>query len=90
MDRNEQIKIAEQMFDAVCVLVQRADLAEADAARLSGFYPIWDKTKSYGNNTWLRYGANAAGKPLLYTTTRNVAAGGTAPDVTPGSYRLIG
>ena len=89
MDKT-QLAVLEQMYDAVSVLIQRADLQEPDAIRLSAFYPVWDKTKAYGTNTWLRWGVNEAGKPLLWTVTKNVSAGGGAPDVTPGSYRLLG
>ena len=91
MEIKEQLATIGQMFDAICLLIQSApNIQEADAKRFSAFYPVWDKTKAYSNGTWLRWGANADGKPLLWATTKNVTANGGAPDVTPGAYRLIG
>jgi len=86
----EKMNILGQIFDALRVLVPAADLQEAQAVKLSAFYPIWSAEERYGNNNWLRWSANEDGKPLLWTTTRNIQPGGGAPDVTPGSYRLLG
>ena len=90
MELKEQMAVLDQIFDAISVLIQRADLQEPDAARLSAFYPMWDKSKAYGNGTLLRWRTNESGKPLLYAASKNITANGGAPDVTPGSYRLIG
>jgi len=85
----ELITLMGQISRAVSILVQRADIAETDAAEISAFYPLW-KPVAYGNNQWVRWGLDSSDKWQLWTTTRNVAAGGTPPDVTPGSWKLIG
>ena len=92
MESKEKLAIMGQMFDALCLLIQTGDLQEADAVRFSAFYPLWQPGVTYNNNTWLRYGTNVQGKPLLWSTTRgNVSSReGAEPDVTPGSYRLLG
>ena len=90
MNQNEMFAVIGQMRDAITLLVQRVTFDDVDAVKISAFYPLWEKPKSYGNGTFLRWGTNEAGKPLLYVTTGNVAANGGAPDVTPGKYKLLG
>ena len=83
-------KYYEQLARAVSILVQRTELEEADAATVAIFFPNWSKDKEYSNKEWVRWGEDEAGNPLLYAATKTIKAGGGAPDVTPGSYRLLG
>ena len=87
---NGKLIVLRQMYDLLCLLVQNAGLSEQDAVRFSGFYPEWEPGKAYDNKTLLRWGADSRGKPLLWAAANSVKAGAGAPDVTPGSYRLIG
>jgi len=74
------------------LLVTDTSIEEGDAIEFAEFYPAWEMGGNYGSNVWLRYGENAVGRAVLYSTTRNVSNAQTSPDQpqNPSSYRLIG
>ena len=87
----KQIAILGQMFDAVSLLIQGADLQEPDAVRLSAFYKPWAPGESLGNNEWRRYGTNPDGKPLLWSTTKNInGQQNTVPPNESSGFKLLG
>jgi len=91
MDNTKVIKVAgDQYYTAIQLILGRVTLSDPDLPKVSIFFPLYDPKISYGNNTRVRWGINENGKWLLYVSTRAVAPGGGTPDVTPGSWKLLG
>jgi hypothetical protein len=91
MDDRTKVIAASQAFAAISRLVQNdTSIQEAEAVRFSAYYDEWDKTKSYSTSSWRRWGYDGTGKPVLYTSIKNVSAGGLPPDQNTQYWKKLG
>jgi len=83
---------AELLNRAIQILIQRAQLDDAERVEIAEFHEEWKTGKNYGSNIYLRYGLKENGRAQLYRTTRNVNPSTTPPDVpsSPQAYVKVG
>jgi len=91
MDTRENISMQKHKF--MLKLVQEFNFeTNNDRLEIVDLHQPWVKGGSWGTNTYLKYGQNAAGKTGLYQTTRNITNAQTDPTVptNPQGYKFIG